>query len=164
MRFLSSLRPAVACATAAAFSVACFDYVAMHDTAPAPASARAAAPSKPPSVRIGLTPAGSEKVRDALGPFIVTIEGALQGTWPSDSVPVQVFTSFHQTGYRAAVPGQTLMLRRDDIKTIERKQLNVLRTTMAGVLIGGAMIAVPAAVQASGGGNINNGGGGTTQP
>lgn len=155
MKLLPSFRPAVACATAAALSIGCFDFVAMPASAPTPAAAGA----KPPSVRIALSPSGTEKVRDALGPFIVTVEGTLNGAWPGDSVPVQVYTSFHQTGYRAAVPGQTFVLRRDDITSIERKQLNVFRTAMAGLLIGGAMIAVPAAVQATGGGSGTTGGG-----
>jgi hypothetical protein len=160
MRCHSFFRPSVAVATAAALTLGCFDFVAMPAAAPAPSAAPSA---KPLSVRIALTPAGSEKVRDPLGPFIVTVEGALQSAWPADSVTVQVFTSFHQTGYRAAVPGVSMTLARGDVATMERKQLNVLRTTMAGLLIGGAMVAVPAAIQATGGGSINTGGG-TAQP
>ncbi|MCU0623086.1 MAG: hypothetical protein MUF53_04380 [Gemmatimonadaceae bacterium] len=132
----------------------CYDYLPMQG-APQPAAA---------AVRVMLSASGTARVNEAFGPFIVALDGTLDGPWPADSLRLRVFATRHQTGFRTDVPGTAVTLPAADIAGAERRKLNPLKSGMLGLAIGAALVSLPTIIQNAGGGGGSGPPSGPPQP
>lgn len=133
---------------------ACYDYRAVT-----PGPQPAAMP-----IRVALAAGGTTRVEPAFGPFIVGLEGTLEGPWPADSLRLRVFATKHQTGFRSDLTGVPLTLPASDVQLVERRLLNRMKTGMLSAAIGVVLIAMPAVIQNAGGGGGSSTGSGPVQP
>jgi hypothetical protein len=123
---------------------ACYDYLAVPSGQPAPAAM---------AVRVQLAPSGTARVVPALGPFIVSLDGTLDGPWPSDSLRVRVFATRHETGFRTDyAAGLPVTVAASDVQEARMRKLNPLKTGMLVVALGVGLGSMPALIQRSGGG------------
>lgn len=132
----------------------CYDYLAVTP-GPQPADLPA---------RVTLTPAGTTRVTEAFGPYIVGLEATLQGPWPADSLRVRVFATRHQTGFRTDVAGVPMVLARAEVDGVQHRKLNKLRTGVLAGLLGVGIISFPSIIQNAGGGGGTGGPSGPPQP
>lgn len=132
----------------------CHDYLAIQG-APQPLASR---------IRATLTQRGTARVADAFGPYIVGLEGTLEGPWPADTLRLRVFVTRHEAGFRSDVQGVPVTLPATDVATTDRRKLNPIRTAMLGVTIGAVLVALPTLVQNAGGGGGSGGPSGPPQP
>lgn len=132
----------------------CYDYFAIQG-APQPAAT---------AVRVSLSPSGTTRVTEAFGPFIVALDGTLDGPWPADSLRLRVYATRHQTGFRTDLPGTAVTLAAADVGGAERRKLNPLKSGMLGVAIGAVLVALPTIIQNAGGGGGSGPPSGPPQP
>lgn len=150
---IPSFRRLVVLALAVA-NTGCYDYLAVQG-APQPLATR---------IRASLNERGTARVTEAFGPYIVGIEGTLEGPWPADTLRLRVFATRHEAGFRADVQGVSVRLPATDVATTDRRMLSPIRTAMLGVAIGATLVALPTLVQNAGGGGGTGGPSGPPQP
>lgn len=134
--------------------VGCYAYVPVTSGVPASVGG---------SVRVTLTSAGSESLRQALGTNVREIEGVVARS-TADSLVLSVAQTFTTTRERFASTGDTVAVARRLVESVSVQQYSRKRSIGLGAMIATFVLIAIAGVAASISGSSGSGQPGTSQP